>query len=331
MITQLLTRETNTALSDASTNSLYASAVVLTLAMLAFGLDLAQSPARAAREAARRTPAAQESAEAGGSTAVLTRTDDDAPVEPEKRQWAGIGMSLSWLGALLLIACIVLRADAVHRPPLGNMYEFAVVGGAFTMAAFLVWSPRRDVRWLGIFAVGPVLLVEMLAALVFYTDATQLMPSLKSYWLSIHVTVATLSIALFTIGFSLTTLHLIQERVEAGETDRFAFMKALPDSVRLERLSYAVHIIAFPLWTFTLIAGAIWAQEAWGRYWGWDPKEVWTFVIWVVYAAYLHARVTAGWSSRRVAYVVIGGFACIIVNYCVVNMFLVGQHSYSGM
>ncbi|KNX36233.1 c-type cytochrome biogenesis protein CcsB [Luteipulveratus halotolerans] len=331
MITQLLTRETNTALADASTNSLYASAVVLTLAMLAFGLDLAQSPARAAREAARRTPAAQESAEGGGSTAVLTRTEDDAPVEPEKRQWAGIGMSLSWLGALLLIACVAMRGAAVHRPPLGNMYEFAIVGGAFTIVAYLLWGLRRDVRWLGIFIVGPVLLVEMLAALVFYTDATQLMPSLKSYWLSIHVTVATLSIALFTIGFSLTVLHLIQERVEAGETERFAFMKALPSSERLERQSYAVHIIAFPLWTFTLIAGAIWAQEAWGSYWTWDPKEVWTFVIWVVYAAYLHARVTAGWSSRRASYIVLAGFACIIVNYCVVNVFFVGQHSYSGM
>ncbi|MDE9365022.1 c-type cytochrome biogenesis protein CcsB [Luteipulveratus sp. YIM 133132] len=333
MITQMLARETSTALSDASTNSLYASAVVLTLAMLSFGVDLAQSPARAARESARRTTVVQDSADGAGdgSTAVLTRTETGEPAVPEKRQWAGIGMSLSWLGAFLLIACVVLRGAAVHRPPLGNMYEFATVGAAFTIAAYLLWSLKRDVRWLGIFVVGPVLLVEMLAAMVFYTDATQLMPSLKSYWLSIHVTVATLSIALFTIGFSLTLLHLIQERVEAGSTERFAFMKALPSSERLERLGYSVHIIAFPLWTFTLIAGAIWAQEAWGHYWNWDPKEVWTFVIWVVYAAYLHARVTAGWNSRRASYIALAGFACIIVNYCVVNVFFVGQHSYSGL
>ncbi|AKU17985.1 c-type cytochrome biogenesis protein CcsB [Luteipulveratus mongoliensis] len=334
MITQLLARETNTGLADASTNSLYASAVVLTLAMLAFGFDLAQAPGREARAAARRTSAAESEGEVTGegATAVLTRAEPDDEA-PEKRQWAGIGMSLSWLGTLLLIACVALRGGAVHRPPLGNMYEFATVGASFTMVAYLIWSLRRDVRWLGVFITGPVLLVEMLAAIVFYTDATQLLPSLKSYWLSIHVTVATLSIGLFTIGFSLTILHLIQQRLEEKPSDHRAvqFMKALPSSQRLDRLGYSVHIIAFPLWTFTLIAGAIWAQEAWGHYWNWDPKEVWTFVIWVVYAAYLHARVTAGWNSRRASYIALVGFACIIVNYCVVNVFFVGQHSYSGM
>ena len=96
-------------------------------------------------------------------------------------------------------------------------------------------------------------------------------------------------------------------------------------------MSYGIHVVAFPLWTFTVIAGAIWARQAWGSYWNWDPKEVWSFVIWVVYAAYLHARATAGWRRQAAAWIAIAGFACIIMNYAIVNMYFVGQHSYSGL
>jgi cytochrome c-type biogenesis protein CcsB len=106
---------------------------------------------------------------------------------------------------------------------------------------------------------------------------------------------------------------------------------ALPPAMSLDRTAYGIHAVAFPLWTFTLIAGAIWAEQAWGHYWNWDPKEVWTFVIWVVYAAYLHARATTGWSPRAANYLALAGYGAILVNYMVVNVFFVGQHSYSGM
>ncbi|MBA2696795.1 MAG: cytochrome c biogenesis protein CcsA, partial [Actinobacteria bacterium] len=106
---------------------------------------------------------------------------------------------------------------------------------------------------------------------------------------------------------------------------------ALPRAAALERLTYGVHVVAFPLWTFTLVAGAIWAEQAWGRYWGWDPKEVWTFVIFTVYAAYLHARATTGMTTRRATWIAVAGFGCVIVNYAVVNIFFVGFHSYSGV
>jgi len=342
----------NQALNTLSTHFLWASAAVLTLAMLAFTLDLAGYPAREARakeraEARAKTleGAVAETASTGsrGGTAVLPATGGsdaagDDTDEVEKRQWAGIGMSLSWLGGLLLVACVVFRSWSVARPPLGNMYEFAAVGAMFVMIAFLGWSLRKDVRWLGLFVVGPVVLVEMLCALVFYTAASSLLPSLKSPWLVIHVTVATLGIALFTIAFSVTILYFIQmwredkaqEWQEEGGT-RFRFMDALPKSDVLDRTAYGLLIVAFPLWTFTLIAGAIWAQKAWGHYWTWDPKEVWTLVIWVVYAAYLHARLTAGWSGKKAAYISLVGFACILVNYMIVNVYFVGMHSYSGM
>lgn len=245
------------------------------------------------------------------------------------RRLGGVAWSLTLLGTPFLVASLVLRGLSVDRWPLGNMFEFACAGSMFVMLAFVAWGVRHDVRWLGLFVVGPVLLTLGMAITVWYTEAAELMPSLKSVWLAIHVTVATISVALFTIGFSLVILYLVQDRLE--RSGRRTFMERLPASRALERMSYGLHVIAFPLWTFTLIAGAIWARQAWGSYWNWDPKEVWTFVIWVVYAAYLHARATSGWTRQSAAVIALAGFACIIVNYAVVNVFFVGQHSYSGL
>jgi cytochrome c-type biogenesis protein CcsB len=219
------------------------------------------------------------------------------------------------------------------------MFEFALVGCMFVVVVFVTISTRRDLRWLGLFVIGPVLLTLGLAITVFYTDASELLPSLKSVWLVIHVTVATFSVALFTIAFSITILHLVKTWLEAQAADNLLAMShtrqvvnsALPPARSLDRTAYGIHAVAFPLWTFTLIAGAIWAEQAWGHYWNWDPKEVWTFVIWVVYAAYLHARATTGWSPRAANYLALAGYGAILVNYMVVNVFFVGQHSYSGM
>lgn len=350
---------TDVGLSNLSNNFLYASAVVLALAMMSFALDLAGHPGRMARAAQRQADAEKsvdataETAAGSTGTGVLQRTSGSTLVIPEKRQagrrtadgtgsdakttnessrqWAGIGMSLSWLGMLLLAACVGLRSASVGRPPLGNMYEFAIVGAFFVLCAFLVWSLKSDVRSLGIFVVGPTLLTEMLAALVFYTAASELLPSLKNYWLSIHVTVAILSVAFFTIAFTTTILFFVQKWREDIKDTKYKFMDAVPGSEVLDRTTYGLLIIAFPLWTFTVIAGAIWAQKAWGNYWGWDPKEVWSLVIWVVYAAYLHARATAGWAGKKAAYIALAGFGCVLFNFCVVNIFIVGMHSYSGM
>lgn len=326
----MITQATHEALSDNSTYALVGSGVVLALAMLAFVLDLASTQRQ--RTALADAAEAETVGQDGGDTLVLTR--EVTAQEPARRQWAGIGMSLAWLGFGLLLASIALRGLSVHRVPLGNMYEFALAATAFTMAVFLAWSLRRDLRWLGVFIVAPVVLVEMLAGMVLYTEATQLMPSLRSYWLSIHVTIATLSVGLFTVGFVVTLLYLAQSRREAAAAaghGKPGFMDALPRARALDQAAYGIHVIAYPLWTFTVIAGAIWAQVAWGRYWDWDPKEVWSFVIFVVYTAYMHSRVTAGWSSKRASYLAIAGFTCVILNYTVVNVFFVGMHSYSGL
>lgn len=245
-----------------------------------------------------------------------------------------IGITLTWLTLMLLVVSVVCRGLAVGRMPVANMFEFAVFGATMALGLYLALAMRRPLRWLGLFVVTPVLLVLGLALTVWYSPAAELLPSLQSLWLAIHVPIAVLSVAFFTVAFSVLLLQLGRERhdarVRAGEAGP-SFLDTLPSAGTLDRIAYGLHIVAFPLWTFSVIAGAIWAQQAWGSYWNWDPKETWTFVIWVIYAAYLHARATSGWSRRTANILACIGYASIIVNFAVVNVYFVGQHSYSGL
>jgi cytochrome c-type biogenesis protein CcsB len=273
---------------------------------------------------------------AGGGSGAGSGAGAAALGVSRRTRAAGIAVSLTALAFLLHLAAVAARGLSVQRAPWGNMYEFAITGSVVVTAVFLIVLARRDVRYLGTFVIGPVLLTLGLAVAVFYTQAAQLVPALHSFWLIIHVSVAFVSSALFTLAFSTTVLQLVQDRRErataAGHPPyRGRFMDALPSSADLERSAYRLHVVAFPLWTFTVIAGAIWAEAAWGKYWNWDPKEVWSFVIWVVYAGYLHARVTRGWDGRRAAYLALAGYACLIFNFLVVNVFFVGMHSYAGV
>lgn len=354
---------TNEALAQYANLSLYSAMAVFTLAMLGYatflaGLvpqrDRAAAAVRDEQAAVRDEQAARAQAlvgagmpgggvtgvdapvgagsaagTAGAAGADASAVDEKEQVSARARKAAGIAGTLTWLGGFLLVVSAVLRGASVQRWPLGNMFEFAVVGAMFTILAFSIWSTRRDLRWLGLFVVGPVLLTLGLAITVWYTEAAELLPSLKSVWLAIHVTVATLATGLFAIAASATGIYLVKDAFQ--RSGRRSVLDRFPDAPVIERLAYGLHIVAFPLWTFTLIAGAIWARQAWGAYWNWDPKEVWTFVIWVVYAAYLHARATSGWSRQSANYIALAGWACIVVNYTVVNMFFVSQHSYSGL
>ncbi|WP_068403474.1 c-type cytochrome biogenesis protein CcsB, partial [Kribbia dieselivorans] len=245
------------------------------------------------------------------------------------RKAAALGYNFAWLTTALLAVSVTLRGLSVTRFPLGNMFEFAVAACLVVMLGFCLWSLRRDLRWMGAFVTLPVLLVLGAAMTVWYTEASELLPALKSYWLVIHVTIAVIAMSLFFFGFVALLLHLAQARREASGAQ--TWLARLPNSVALERLAYSIHIIAFPLWTFSILAGAIWARQAWGSYWNWDPKEVWSFIIWAVYAAYLHARATKGVGRNTATWIGIAGFVCIIVNYAIVNQFFVGQHSYSGL
>jgi cytochrome c-type biogenesis protein CcsB len=262
-----------------------------------------------------------------GATAPVTSPDGPMPW----RRAAGIGTSLAVLADLLLLVAIVTRGIAAGRPPWGNMYEFSIVGCFVIGTTFLglaITDRRRQL--LGIFVIPLVLLGLGLAATVLYVDAEQLLPALHSTWLVIHVSAAIIASGAFCFGGVVSAVYLVQERAErvapGGRLSR-----VLPPSRSLDAIAYRVHAFTFPLWTFAIIAGAIWAENAWGRYWGWDPKETWAFITWVIYAAYLHARATAGWRGRNAAFISLAGFLALTFNLFVVNLFITGLHSYAGI
>jgi cytochrome c-type biogenesis protein CcsB len=333
----------DTTLAQLSNTLVYSAMLVYTGALGAFTTDLAARGRRRVEErvavgaagATSSTTASAEPADQGGSGGGIDDEDADAAA-PVRSKFANIAVSLTWLAFALHAGGVLARGAAVQRAPWGNMYEFSVSGAVVVTGVYLVVLMRRDLRYLGTFVIGPVLLTLGLAVTVFYTQAAQLVPALHSFWLIIHVSVAFVASALYTLGFSTTVLQLVQQRREqaraaGNEPRRGRFMEAFPSSVALERSAYSLHVAAFPLWTFTLLAGAIWAESAWGRYWNWDPKEVWTFIIWVVYAGHLHARATRGWDGRRAAYFALAGYGCILMNFMIVNVYFVGKHSYGGL
>ena len=244
---------------------------------------------------------------------------------------ARVGMSLTWLGFALQLAADVMRGIAASRVPWANMYEFAMTGTVVIIGVFLLVNLKWNLRFLGSFITGLVLLLLGLAATRYYVEVVPLPPALQSYWLVIHVFVATLATGFFALGFALSLAQLLQESREKKQSKRLAFMDRLPTAEVLENYAYRLIIIGFVLWTFTLIAGAIWAEKAWGRYWGWDTKEVWTFIIWTLYAGYIHARSTRGWRGSRSAWLAMVGFAAVMFNFTVVNIFFKGLHAYSGL
>ncbi|WP_168583287.1 c-type cytochrome biogenesis protein CcsB [Gephyromycinifex aptenodytis] len=334
---------TAAALAQYSILALYTGMAVLGLAMLAFALHIAgvagqRSTVRAQlreRELAGVTAGAagagaRKAARPTGSSAV---EETGAPAAGARA--GGIGMSLTWLAFLLLLASLVLRGLVVMRAPIANLYEFAIGGVIATLGVYLAVALRRPLRWLGLFIVTPSLLVLGLAVTSWYTAATEVGPALQDYWLAIHVPIAVLSVGLFTVAFAVLVLQMLAERREtalaAGRSARMTWLEALPPAARLDRLSYSLHVAAFPLWTFTIVAGAIWGQKAWGTYWSWDPKETWSFVVWVIYAAYLHARATSGWKRRATAWIAVAGYVAILLNTTVVNKYFSGLHSYSGL
>ena len=259
----------------------------------------------------------------------------DMPYATERRVPARVAVALTVLGAAIHAAGVLTRALGAGRVPWGNMYEFLTTGAFLVTAVFLLALIRRDLRFLGTFVLGLAIIMLVAASVAYWTPVGHLVPALQSYWLIIHVSIAVLSSALFTLTFAMSALQLVQSHrqktLAAGGPDKLGFMRLVPSALSLENLSYRINAIAFIGWTFTLMFGAIWAEKAWGRFWGWDTKEVWTFVIWVVYAGYLHARATRGWTGTRAAWLSIVGYLCVVFNFTIVNQFFNGLHSYSGL
>lgn len=329
-------------LNELSVLSLWSAMAMYALAFIAFALDLARRSAEvtAVSQTAGSMPAAASASTAIGSTgspvATLARADVDAPqVEPKRSPVLRVAVALTVLGFLLQLTATITRGVSAERVPWANMYEFAMTGTLLIIAVYLAVLVRVDLRFLGTFITGLVLVLLGIAAVNFYVEVVPLPPALQSAWLIIHVFVASTATAFFALGFALSVLQLVQHRRQLIGMDlqklKLKFLATLPSAERLENLAYRTNIVAFILWTFTLIAGAIWAERAWGRYWGWDTKEVWTFIIWVIYAGYIHARATRGWRGSRSAWLSIIGFTAVMFNFSVVNLFFKGLHAYSGL
>ena len=255
--------------------------------------------------------------------------DRDARRQRRVEMFGRMGLALTVIAWALQLSGVVLRGVAAGRFPWGNMYEFVTAALLFVVTIYLVLA-MRGFRWLGL----PVVLLAViglgLAVTVLYVAVAPLVPALHSVWFVIHIVAAAVAGAAFNMGGLASILYLMKARAERRENVR-GYLAKLPSSARIDELAYRFHAFAFPLWTFAIAAGAVWAEYAWGRFWGWDPKETWSLVTWVVYAGYLHARATAGWRGKRAAVVAIIGLACFWFNFVGINLLVSGLHSYAGI
>ncbi|QDZ16945.1 c-type cytochrome biogenesis protein CcsB [Humibacter ginsenosidimutans] len=271
----------------------------------------------------------------GAISRLSARIEDDVHGDRATSRSLRVAMVLTIVGWVTHLLADVFRGIDAGRVPWANMWEFSMTGTLIIVGIFLLVNLRFDIRYVGTFVLGLVCVLLMVATTRYYVPVVPLPPALQSYWLVIHILVALLATALFALGFALAVAQLLQVRrehqVAANKPTQFRFLATLPKSDTLENLSYRINIVGFIFWTFTLIAGAIWAEKAWGSYWSWDTKEVWTFIIWVIYAGYIHARATRGWRGSRSAWLAIIGFSAVMFNFGVVNVFFHGLHSYSGL
>lgn len=297
------------------------SLLAFLVAWLAFGADHVARRRRPVRELAGVAADGPDSVGDTPETAREARRGLDAD------KAAGIGWSVSILATALLAAGVLTRALAVERAPWANMHEFSITGTLIAAAVFLGFGRTRIGRELAMWIVLLFVVTLALAVTILYVAPGPLVPALDSYWLVIHVGMAVTAFALFTIAAVVSGLQ-----IAAARAQRLGRPSNLPTAASLDKLAYRLIAIAFPIWTIgPLILGAIWAEVSWGRYWGWDPKEVWALITWLAYAAYLHARATAGWSGVRASVVSLIGFATLLFSYFAVNIVFNGLHSYGGV
>jgi cytochrome c-type biogenesis protein CcsB len=319
-------------LAELSDNLLFVATLCYVVAMLGYAAEFAFGR-RAPRTATALPPIA------GGSVDTLPAGVGSGELSgrrTSRRSWAGgvgrASVAVTVLGWGLHVGSVVTRGLSVDRVPWGNMYEYSSVLALAAVSTFLFLLTRQPIRYLGALVMLPVVVQLGIASTALYAPAKPLIPALNSYWLKIHTSAAVLSSGIFMFAFAATVLYLVKDRSErrTGGSSRGA-LGHLPAAAAIDRVAYRTTAFAFPIWTFAVIAGAIWAGEAWGKYWQWDPKETWAFITWVVYAGYLHARATAGWKGRRAAIVGVVGFVALMFCYYGVNIWIPGLHSYADI
>ncbi|WNM24202.1 c-type cytochrome biogenesis protein CcsB [Demequina capsici] len=291
---------------------------------------------------------------ASGATSFVVDDGDDSdqPRRSAADRALGAARSAMYMGLVLHVIGLIARFFEADHVPWSNMYGYTITGSLTAVAVFAFVQSRKDITYLGAGVMGFATLTLGLGLTVLYSAADGLRPALQSFWLVIHVSIAIISTGVFVVAFAATVLQLLQYERADGQrevsggamsrlgtrgrnvivrwTQRTRWFEAVPSAQKLEGVAFRLNAVGFVLWTFTVMAGAIWAEHAWGRYWGWDPKEIWSFVIWVLYAAYLHARTTTGWLGRKSAWVSVGAFVALIMNFTIVNLYFQGLHTYAS-
>ncbi|MFI2475249.1 c-type cytochrome biogenesis protein CcsB [Nocardia xishanensis] len=298
--------------------------------VLALGLLIAQYASVQTRKAEARELVTV----GGGAGPGVPGKVAPPPRRARAEQFGNMAFAVLIVGIVLHVASIVLRGFATHRFPLGNMYEFVTMACAAALVVGLGFLYEQKFRAIWVFLIAPVLVLMFLAGQVLYAEAAPVVPALKSFWLPIHVTVVSVGSGIFLLSGVASLLFLYRLRQPEGQESDSPLGKIarrLPDARALDRLAYKTTIIGFPLFGAGVILGAIWAEAAWGRFWGWDPKETCSFIAWVLYAAYLHARATSGWRDTKAAWINVAGFVAMLFNLFIINIVISGLHSYAGL
>ena len=327
----------NETLSLYSDWSYTTSVVVYLLAMISFLVE--QSFGKHGTRAAERSRARQlvgvgagAGSDSGDTTSDVAEGTSTGRAPRTRTERIGrMGVALTILAAALHLAALVLRGLATSRVPWGNMYEYIMAITFVGVVTWLVLLRKYPLRHLSAFVLLPVVILMFVGGTMLYAVAAPLQPALQSYWLVIHVAAAAASSGVFLIPGVASILYLIRSAHDRDPVKFGRFAPKLPSADILDKVAYRTTVFAFPVFTFGILCGAVWAEAAWGRFWGWDPKETVAFVAWVVYAAYLHSRATAGWRGTRAAVINIVGFAVTVFNLFFVNLVSAGLHSYAGV
>ncbi|WP_116041712.1 c-type cytochrome biogenesis protein CcsB [Amycolatopsis palatopharyngis] len=326
----------NETLSQYSDWSYTTAVVVYVVAMIFFLVE--QSFGHKGAQAAQRTrERAAELVGAGGPSSTVeppaehTGTTSARPERNRAERFGRMGVALTVLAVLLHLSALVLRGLSAGRVPWGNMYEYTMAICLVAVVTWLVVLRRSPLRHLSAFVLLPVVILMFIGGTMLYSESAPVQPALQSYWLVIHVSAAAASSGVFLVPGVASLLYLVRSRHEKNPQKFARFGARLPALDVLDRVAYRTTVFAFPVFTFGVLCGAVWAEAAWGRFWGWDPKETVAFIAWVVYAAYLHSRATAGWRGNRAAVINVIGFAMTVFNLFFINLVTTGLHSYAGV
>lgn len=258
-------------------------------------------------------------------------------VQPAKeaaaRRFSGMTQSIVWLGIIIHLISVITRGLSVHRFPWGNLYEYISLVTLISMVVAAGVIYNRALRVLWPWVLSPVLALMFYGGMKLYLAAGDIVPSLKSFWFPIHVSTVSIGAGIGMISGVASLLYLLRMYQPKGKEKGFwgKVVLPLPDAKTLDALAYRSAVITLPIFGLGIVFGAVWAESAWGRFWNWDPKEVMSFVTWILYAGYLHARATSGWKSTRAAWINILALAAMIFNLFFVNLIFHGLHSYAGV